>query len=669
MLGAFTHNTKQSARTANAAADETYNLAGLNLRDPDEIMPAGETPYTINSRMYARNDAENRVANRTRQGCSFLSDAIGSAQNISNTGTGVADLPFSTTRIIAQPIVPTSTGALTSLSLELKKIGVATGHVIIEVYTNNAGAPSTTMIAQSAIYATGITTAYQFLKAFFTDAPTLTSGVTYWAVIYIQDNGTGSYYLNQTVAGSILDLVSINGQIAWTTINGAIRYKSFLSTAMAISGYTTRYPKDSTQNLIMFSQGINVYGCSISTGIPSLVDSTIDPTATRIRFVQGMNNTYWVDGVTGVKQWTGTGAATVVPNTPTVPVQPTNIIIWQNRMFLMMGNRIQFSELGDYTTWPSTNFFYIPITTPDAADHPTGWRIFQNNLVIFTHLTKYQVIGSNISNFTYKEVVGTKGAVSQEAICGDRDFLYFMADDSQVYKWSGTDDVLLSDKMQPEFQTIQNLNQVHMHLYRNQLRIYYAKAPSAFNNSMALHDLVLQQWFMDTGRNMLGSVALELDDNQLVEFSSVVGMLVYGETQFSDLGKKLDYKFWTNYKTYGYRRRNGQTFGGASAKKRIKRFRPIIRTADADYTMLVGKDMDFANNPDMRQYIVAGGGAKWGGFVFGDGTKWGKTELIHNSSGMSGRGNFIQYRFERKGVETPVELYGYVALYKLGTQK
>lgn len=665
MRSAFSPSNPVKPTTSNAAADETYDLKGVNQRDPDEIMASGESPFTINTRMYARNDDESRVANRTRQGCSFLADAIGATLNVQNVATSTGDLAITFGTPIAIPFTVTANGDLSGFAMELKKNGIGNGHLIIEIYSDNGGLPSSVMLGQSAIYGNLITQTYQYLKAYFTDAPTMVSGTKYWAVVYIQDNGAGAYYINQTAAGGIQTLSGSN----WVPVTVGGHYKTYLATDGGIKGYTARYPQDSTQNLILFVQNQGLYSLSISAGTITLVDNTVAASAKKIRFDQGLNNTVYVDGVSPAKQWTGTGAVTNVVNAPTT--NPSNVIIWQNRMFLLTGNRIDFSELGDYTTWPSTNFFYIPITTPQAADHPTGWGIFQNNLVIFTHLTKYQIIGSNISNFTYKEVVGTKGAVSQEAIAFDRNYAYFLADDGQVYRWagSGSNDELMSDKIQPEFQGIQDLTQVRFHLYRNQLRIYYNRKPSAVNAYMALYDIELQQWFLDTGRNMTGSIDLYLDNNQLVEFSSLIGLVVYGETQFSDLGKKIYHRYWTNYKSYGYRRRTGQSFGGASSKKRIKRFRPILRTADADYTMLIGKDMDFANNPDMREYIVAGGGAKWGSFVWGDGTKWGKTPQIQNAAGMSGRGHYIQYRFERNGVETPVELYGYVALYKTGTQK
>jgi hypothetical protein len=218
--------------------------------------------------------------------------------------------------------------------------------------------------------------------------------------------------------------------------------------------------------------------------------------------------------------------------------------------------------------------------------------------------------------------------------------------------------------VESELRGIDDVNAVRIHLYRNQLRVYYTKSGEG---RMLLLDIDMSnpnkndwRWFLDTGHAVCGSTDMYLDkDDPLIEFSSMVGRVYFGETGYNDLGKAIDWKFWTNYKTYG----------SGSSKKRIKRFRPIVRVEDADYTMSVGKDMDFANKPDMRAYVVSGGGAKFGAFKWADGTKWGKNRQVMNQSAMSGRGNFIQYRFERKGVNTPVELYGYISQYKVGAPK
>lgn len=666
MLSAFTPKRGNAQATAQPAVEETYDLRGLDLITPDEIMGPGRSPWTINSRMRARNDGENRVANRTRKGSANLSTPVGQTLDTQNVTVNTGDLAFSTTAVIAQPLVPGTTAALTRLDTAIKKISAATGHIIVEVYTNNGGIPGS-MIAQGSILANQVTTSYAYLTAYFIDAPTLISGTTYWVVYYIQDNGTGSYYLSQTAQVGAADLLSNNVIAgAWNTIAGSIQYKSYLSTPGGVTGFHLRYPSDGN-NRIIFSQGANVYAVPKNTGVATAFDTGLNSSAKTYRFCQVQDKTIYCNGFDQLRWWDGTATPTNLNNVPTN--QPTHVIPWKNRLFVVSGgNRVDFSDLLSYESYPSVNFFYVP--DPKSPDLIAGATVFQDNLVFLTHKTKHIIIGSDISNFTRKESVGTKGALSQEAIASDRNFVYFMSDDLMIYRWNGVSDQLISDLMQPEFQGIVDPSSVRLNIYRNQLRVSYAKSPSATANRTAIYDLQLQEWFLDTDHPVNGYSSLYLDKNELVEFSSLVGRVYYGEAQGSDLGKKIDWKFWTNYKTYGYRRRTGQSFGGASAKKRIKRFRPVVRIQQANYTMLVGKDMNFANNPDMRPYTVSGGGATWGGGgKWGDGSKYGSAKQLQTRAGMSGRGEHIQYRFERKGVETPVELYGYIAQYKTGKQK
>lgn len=670
MRSSLTSQRKVTA-TAAPAIDEFYGLRGLDMTTPDEEMLLGNTPWTINSRMYARNVGENRVGNRTRMGASHLSTAVGETQNISNTATAIGDQDFSDIKILANPFTPSSTGALTRLDTEIKKIDLVTGIVIVEIYTDVNGVPGE-LLAESSIYASGITSSYQYLSSYFIDAATLTNDIQYWAVYYIQDNGSGSYYINQTAVGATAMLSSIDGATSWITVSAGIHFKTYLSPTGIVKGYFPYYPSDSSKNTIMMAQKTSLYAVNKATGVATSVDNGVSSSSVKLRFAQVDDTVLYADGFTNLRQWDGTDAPTNVPNMPTL--NPDNVMAWQNRVFIYKGTRVEFSDLGDRTRWPSVNFFYIPITTPKSPDHITGWRVFQDNLIFTTHRTKYQVIGSNIANFTYKEVVGTKGAASDEGVVCDRNYMYFISDDKMIYRWNGISDELLSTAVESELQGIDDVTQVRLHLYRNQLRIYYTNQGEG---RMLLLDIELSAptqgdwvWLLDTEHPVCGSADLYLDtDDPLIEFSSVVGAIYYGEAQYSDLGKALDWKYWTNYKTYGYRRRNGQSFGGASTKKRIRRFHPIIRTEDADYTMSIGRDFDFANNPDMRAYVVASGGAKFGSFKWGDGTKWGKAKQVMQITPMSGRGNFIQYRFERKGVETPVELYGWVAQYKIGLPK
>ncbi len=658
MLSAFNPPDTKIVATTKPYIDESYDLRGLNLVLPDQITNDGDSPYAINCRRYARDDGETRVAIRTRKGSSKFTTAYGEVLDAQNVGASTGDLGFTTTRIIAQPFTAGASKALTRLAPEIKSDATSRGHVIALICADDSGVPGN-VIASSSILSSSINTTYAYVDIDFMDAPTLVSGTQYWILFSIQDNGSGTYYINQTADVGALDLESTDDTASWSSLGVSFRFKSYLSTAKGIKGFHRRYPSDGSDRTLFAAYG-SLYSADDS-GTVTEIDTSVATSSGFVRFAEVDDKTMWVDGISAPRWWDGT----TVSNITNAPAAASLVKIHQGRAFFLTQKTLfKFSALYDFTSYPSVNFFYVP--SPKSSDPVTGARTFQDNFVIFTHETKHIIYGTDLSSFTRREAIGTKGAVSDEAIAVDRNYCYFMSDDGSVNAWAGGDDILLSDNVEPEFNAIPDKSKVRFHLYRNQLRIYYASATSAYNNKMAILDLSYSdfrkgdfQWFIDTGRPVVGSLEWTQDDNELIEFSALTPQVFRGEQGYSDAGKALDFKYWTKYKLYG---------SGAS-KKRVKSFRPIIRTVASDYTLLVGKDMDFANNPDMRAYIVSGGGAKWGGFVWGDGTKYGKVQLIDKKSAMSGRGNYIQYRFERSGVETPVELYGYISQVKIGRPK
>jgi len=658
MQSAFNQRRRRVTATTKPYIDESYDLRGVNLVEPDQITNDGDSPYAINCRMYAREDGESRVAIRTRKGSSKITDAYGETLDAQNVDTSTGDLAFTKDLIIAQPFDATDDGVLTKIAPEIKADSTSRGHVIVTICSDNSGVPGA-VIASSSILSSQITTSYQYLNASLIDAPLLANGDTYWLLLNIQDNGSGSYYVRQTADAGALDLQSDDDAASWASLGASFRFKSYLSLAEETIGFHRRYPSDGA-NRTLFAAGESIYS-STDNGTVTEISTNVSASADKVRFDEVDDKTMWVDGFSAPKWWDGT----TVSNIPGAPTAASLVKIHQGRAFFLTDKTLwRFSELYNFALYPSVNFFYVP--NPKSSDPVTGARTFQDNFVIFTHETKHIIYGNDISTFTRKEAIGTKGAVSDEAIAVDRNYCYFMADDGHIYAWAGADDIMLSDKMEPEFSAIPDKSKVRLHLYRNQLRVYYPSPTSGFNDRMAILDLTYSnwqkrdfQWFMDTGRNVTGSLEWTQDDNELIEFSSRSPWMFLGSQGYSDLGKSIDFKYWTKYKLYG---------SGAS-KKRVKRFRPIVRTVASDYTLLVGKDMDFQNDPDMREYIVSGGGAKWGAFVWGDGTKWGKRKLVSKKSAMSGRGEYIQYRFERDGVETPAEIYGYISQVKIGRPK
>lgn len=651
MRSQFSSGRKRITASATPRLDETYDLLGLNLIAPDQIMPAGETPYAINSRRFAKNETDSRVAVHTRSGSTVFSRPVGETADVANVTASTGDLSLTPGLLIAQSFTAGSNGVLTKIELEVKKVVSGNGPLIIEIYTDNSDVPGV-KVAQGSILPSLIGSSFAYVGADFIDAPTIVSGVKYWKILKIQEHGTGTYGFNKT-AGSRL-LTQDSGEAGWTVTSEGFRFKTYFSTAGEIKGYTRRAPQDLAYRTL-FALGTNLYAVPDSPATATSIDSTIDGSAEFVRFAQVDDKTFFVDGKSSAKWWNGTDTPTVIGG---VAGAPSHVIIYQNRsMFVPTGDptRVNFSALYSFEDYPSVNFFYVP--SPKSPDHITGWAEFQDGLTIFTHDTKHIVFGSSIGTFTRKQAVGTKGALSQEAIAIDRNFIYFMAPDKHIYRYNGSTDEILSLKMEPEFQSILNPKKVRLHLYRNQLHVYYnTKADPTFNRK-AVYDLGQEQWFRDTGRSVVGSLDTPQNDGAMIEFSSRAGWLFNGESGASDCGKAIDFKYWTNYKMYG----------SGIAKDRVRKFRPIVRPSSAPYYLKVGKDVDFNNRPDMRNYLVDSGGTKWGSFTWGDGTKWGGgKEVIDNASAMSGRGKLTQYRFEHSSVNNVVWLLGYASMIKSG---
>lgn len=655
MNSAFNTISRRKRFAPTVQQDETYDLRGNNLVAPDQITPDGESPYTINSRSYPREDDERRVSIRTRKGSAFMSEALGETADAKNDDTATGDVAFSTTTWVAMPFTPDSDGLLTKIGLEMKNPGVGGGYILVGLYTDVGGAPGA-MISTSSLPSSQLGSSYEEHFARFMDAPLVDDETDYWILVRLQELGTSTLNLNKTAED--IGLVTTDSGSTYVPMGAGFRFSTYVSPSNEIIGYVRQYTSTNDKATYFATSDGKLHSVADNGTITEVGSGEVDASATYVRFAQANDKLMWVDGKSNPKWYDGSSVSSI----SNAPDNSRNIIVYHNRLFFVTddANRVEFSNLyPDFTTYDSTDFFYIP--SPKSPSPITAWVVFQDTLVIFTRETKYVVSigGTGIDTITIQEAVGTKGAVSQEAVAVDRNGIFFMADDNQIYRWNGATDALLSTKVEPELNSILLKNKVRFHLYRNQLRIYYPKSPSVIIDRMLLFDIEQSQWFMDTGRSVMGSLEWTLDDNQLVEFSSRTGQLFFGERGYSDLGKPIAFKYYTNYKAYG----------SGAAKDRIRRFRPIIRPANADYYLMVGKDIDFKNQPDMRRILIAGSGIDWGsGEEWGSGTAtWGGgSQIVDSRVPMSGRGKFTQYRFENEGVETPVELYGYISIYVSG---
>ena len=684
MISQFSPTAKIAGTTAQASKDEIYALSGLNMVTPDQIIDTatkrynkrflGQSPFTINSRMLSRDSGDQRVAIRTRKGSSELLSLASSGATpitVHNANSVSGEQAFSSSLQFASPMSVPSYSltygfyALTFLTLHLRKDPGYLEAIQIRIWDDNGGMPGN-LLATSSFDTSLVTSTSAAMTTWFMDAPVYPSSTTLWMTLDVVGDSAVKCYVevSANAGGLTRTLATVNApwfSSGTSVIFTAPGYKS----GAVISAYR-RYVQGETPLTIVHT-GYDDLIAFQDNGTESLILSNAggyQPFSNKFRYAQVDDRTILANGNIQPGYYDHTGF-TALSAAPANAVDP---LVWINFLFMRVGNKIMFSDLLTTTSntnvWPVVNYFYP--NTPLDPDQVVGYIVLKNDLFVFTKTTKYRVSmdDTGIASIDIQEVKGSKGAISQDLICTDGDFIYFIADDLQMYSFNGLSDspTPISDVVQPEITAAQNPELTgFLHVHNKQIRYYFAKTPDTIVDSMLLYDLVYGEWFLDTGREVGLSITYPLEGSPLIEFSSKATIVFNGDDDgYSDAGKPIDFKYWTNYKAYG----------SGAAKKRIKRFRPIIKITGRRFTMQIGKDMDFKNSPDMRDYIVNGGSTTYGeGARYGDGSLYGSQPLVDNASGMSGRGKHIQYRFEKNGVNTPVELYGYIALFKEGTNK
>jgi hypothetical protein len=645
------YNALRQARTPTSNyPDERYLLNGLNMVTPDDLIANGESPYTINTRMFARESGEKRVAIRTRKGPGFYSVPVGEAIDQQQTSVaGAANLTFNQTHLVASKFVAGNNNLLSAVDVNLKS-NTGIGTVIMEIRSNQSGLPGT-KLAISGAKGNQLVSTYGYVKFRFINPLQLTSGTTYWIVLYSQDDNV-NYYHASTTTNTSTAVTSSDG-VSWAVQSYSLNFKTYTCTAGAVKGWKRMYFSNGTKYTV-FAHGTSLYVVNDVTGVPTAVKTGLNALATRYRFAKSFDDKYVV--VNGYDAAFTIDSSLATATLANVPFIPNNVLAWKNRLVFTQPDdptRYFYSEPAQPTTYPSTNFGYVP--APKTADPITAMLVYQDNLLFFTSETKYVLSGTDISNFTLRQAIGTKGAVGQEAVDNDRNYAYFKADD-QIYAFNGVTDTIISDNVQPEVDGFTQDQNTCVCLYNNQVRIYYTPAAQATNSKMLLFNTIYKQWFMDTDAyTTLPSIMAQDTGNPLVEASSVYGALFYAEVDSNNLGAPLDMKYWTSYNKYL----------SAMSKDRVRKFHPEIRPGDTTFTMQVGKDVDFQNSPFMVPLTVSAGGNLWGASTTVWGSfVWGAAQYQDTPVSLSGRGKHTQYRFERYGANTPVELYGYAALIK-----
>jgi hypothetical protein len=588
----------------------------------------------------------------TRKGVDFHSAAAGETEDKTITSTtGAADRSFNTVTRLAQIWTAGASGRLSKYEIRLKNDASATGTIIVEHWTDSGGSPGT-LVARSSIAASALTGSYAYLTVRFVDAPSVTSGTSYWTVVYVQSVASGDYKWSSTSTATTAK-TSADGGMTWSATSYALNFKQHYTTSGGVKGLHRAYKSDGTSRTL-FAHGTALYSVDDSTGALTTIKSGLNASATHYRFQTVNDIVYYVNGFDGLRKWNFTTES---------QVSTTNYThITEHKGLLMLvrkddPNRIDFSNFADYETFTSTDFFYVP--SPKTGDPITALVSLNGYLPIWTLNNKYVLLGDDNATFRLDEAPDQKGTYTQETVVADQNYAYYLSDDG-VRRTNGNEGKLLSEAIYQDALSLSNKDESVLAINQGRLYVWHQSAGSSANDRAWVINLnyssgdtdVVES--LDTKSYINRAVIAFRDDGRMLVASSLVGQVYWQEldsNDYTNLGGEIEFILQTHY----------QTFDSPAVLKQIRYWKPRLGAQSGDYTISFEYATDLRENWQPQQVRdVQGAGYFWGdsGTVWGAFT-WGTTAEIQGDTYVPGEYRRIALRYKHFATRQPQKFLGH----------
>lgn len=646
------------------------DLRGLDLVTPVDLLSDGRTPFAKNFRLYAQQSDDRRVAASSRKGPGYYMDPDGEVlveSNESTTGASVAEVGV-VAGLHAIPFTAASDDRLTRIDVQVSDPGAAMGPLMVRVYSDDGGPAH--LLSESSILSGSIGVTPDYKVARFVNAVKLSTGQTYWITFQIQDDGGETYQLSTTT----------DGTMAWSSDSGlpglqqmdySINYKLYTSPDKEDKG-AYRFHRDNGDNITLVAYDTTMYALNEQTKVFEPIATGLAADATEYRFANGDNKVFWVNGYDQLKAWDGTTVETITDTE--LPIL-SDIVMHKDRLWGVDANdpnRLVFSENPGnpaydptgttpttpseqwYYAWLSVSFIYVP--RPHNGSPVTGLVSFQDALTVFTQDKKYVISGYDRGSFVLREATGSKGSLSKRGVAADENKIYFVGVDG-LYEYNGSADEKISKLVNPLFDGCAYKDKITPVIYKNEVRFYFANGNQPRNDSCLIYDKNVGEMLLDTDTYVNRALFYRDadDDQELIEFSSLVPVAYLAEKSYHSLGAPIDFEYRLKY----------DSLGAPAQKKRIRKYFPLLQGVDNTFYIQLAMDKDFEDSPREKNVLLSTNGATLGSFNLGDGTTLGgdKSFKQHRQS-YSGYAYYWQLRVIRKGVNNRVAFIGAQFSYK-----
>lgn len=587
----------------------------------------------------------------TRKGFDFHSDAAGETQDQAQTSTtGAADQSFNGVTRLAQPWTAGASGRLSKYEIRIKNDASATGTIIVEHWTNSSGSPGT-LVARSSMAASALTSSYAYLTARFADAPSITSGTTYWIVAYVQSTGTGSYKWSSTTTATTAKSSSDSGS-TWSSTSYALNFKQHYATSGGVKGTHRAYKSDGTK-VTLIVHGTTLYSVDNVTGALTAVKTGLNASATHYRFWTVNDIVYYVNGYDGYRKWDFTTESQVSAT------NYTHIAEHKGIMFLVRAddpNRIDYSNFAAYETITSTDFVYVP--SPKTGDPTSAILPLNGYMLVWTLNNKYILSGDDNATFRLDEAPDQKGTLSQETVTADKNFAYYLSDDG-MYRTNGSEAQLLSENIYQDVLTMANKDSACVVINRGRLYLWFRSAAASANDSCYVWNLNFAGKSdtvesLDTNAHVCRAVSAFRDGDDLLVASSLIGQVYWQEkssNDYTNLGGDINFLLQTQY----------MTFSNPAVLKQIRFWEPRFGAQSGNYAINAEYASDLRDNWQLHTAVaVQGSGYTWGSSstVWGSFT-WGTTAEVQAQLYVPGEYRRVSLRYKHYATRQPHAFLGH----------
>jgi hypothetical protein len=589
---------------------------------------------------------------QTRKGFDFYSAAAGETQDQTQTSvTGASDQSFNSVTRLAQKWTAGTSGNLSKLEVRLKNATTATGTVLVEHWTDASGSPGA-LVSRTSIASSDITSSYAYLTARFPDAPSVVSATSYWIVLYVQNTGSNSYVWSSTTSATTAK-TSINSGTSWSATTYALNFKTHYATDGLVKGLHRAYKSNGTSATLL-AHVTSLYSVNDVTGALTAIKTGLSSSATKYRSTTVNDVVYYVNGYDGLRKWDFTTES---------QVNATNyslIASHKGLLFLAGGadpNAVVYSNFGVYETYTSTDLVYAD--APKKGDPVTALQPLNGLLFMFTRSNKYVLAGDDNATFQVEEAPDQKGTFTQETVCADKNFMYYLSDDG-VYRSNGSEAQLISKNNYEDIRTLANKDDCVLQVNKGRLYLWYASDGSAYNDRCYVWNLnygsengtALES--LDTGAYVAQALTAGLDDDKLLVASSRIGQVYWQEldsNDYTNLGGDLNFALHTHY----------LTFDSPSTLKEIRYWKPRFGTSSTNHIVTCQYAVDLRDSPQDAGYVdVQGSGYIWGdsGSTWGS-FFWGTTAEAVADMYVPGEYRRIQLRYIHSATRQPVKFLGH----------